>query len=367
MWPRKILQWGPPLMVVAVFGLWIVALVHDLGLTKRLSHSEGYQPYADFPAQVHVGPVTSGVQTKTRFTVANRGQAPLVITPLQGSCACTHWDRVRHQQRETLARYIIDPGASEEFEVQFVTNATTGSEFHEHLAFRSNDPRFAEGRIALAIGPVLGGYFCVPNAVLLGEIGPGETKSTEVLVYDTSKTARPIKLLECHPPHLLQATWTPVNADADFPSRERMVPAGRLTISVHGSEELVSLREMRVRLLAAELHDRPTELVVRARFMPDLMFSPDLIALPRGTGNSESFDTIVTVRSGRDPLPTKLDVATPPGLTYAWLDAEGPAVRRLQVRLDPAHYERHRGGEMALVVRSGDGKSKARLRVLLRD
>jgi hypothetical protein len=134
--------------------------------------------------QYDIGVIPNEGLSYGTFVVANRGKAPLKISDIRTSCACTTGKVKRSDS-------MIPPGQSAEVEVTVDPRRIAGFHSHKTLTIFSNDP--ATPQVAVdVIAKVDPEFEVVPEEVDFGSVNKGEAASATIVVRQLRD--KPVKL-----------------------------------------------------------------------------------------------------------------------------------------------------------------------------
>jgi hypothetical protein len=165
------------------------------------AHPKHGGPCAEFTQDFKdIGDVDAGGQTAFSFTVKNRGNQPLLISDVEGSCGC-----VTAQFPRELA-----PGASGEIQGKFEPNILWHDRMEKHLTVHSNDEKLPEAELKITVN-VVPFLKSDPTTPVVVQYRPDTVEKRELQL--TARGGAELKLLpNTIPDSKLKATLEPTRA-----------------------------------------------------------------------------------------------------------------------------------------------------------
>lgn len=290
-------------------------------------------PVINAPSSLHLGTQTIGDTVHVAFDVGNAGDAPLLLTKFHSSCACLTVTALRDGQYAEVAEAKVLPGQRITMRSGFQAQGKSGERLRARLRFATNDPNRSEVIVEFTAdlhGPVV----AVPDALLLGDLQPGQTVTRQLEVRDLGRKA-PFKLhaVRSAAPDLLAVTKTTRSA-GDGSKITGLVATYTAELKVTAPTQPGPLH---ARLDILE-EDNPTPLLqvaVSGRVVPRFRLAPDALVFPRrsASGLLYSAKCLCSSTSGQ---PFALSLRQPPAGLTASLTRQSDSRYLIDVTADPA-------------------------------
>lgn len=147
----------------------------------------------EYPEEIDLGTRELGELATARFTIANRGQAELVVNNVRTSCSCTGMERERDGEFDRVHEIRLQPGERVELAMRVsVRGVPAESRAVNTVYFSTNDPNRPECEIRTVIGRVKSGVFLTPDTIVIGTVPVGGTIRRIVEVRDDALEPRAI-------------------------------------------------------------------------------------------------------------------------------------------------------------------------------
>jgi Protein of unknown function (DUF1573) len=165
----------------------------------------------EFPSEVNLGFLELLVSYDTSIPIANKGNAPLVISDIRLSCSCLllRWDdKPGDALYDTPKEITIAPGETYNLRPSFTPRGSAYGPAAHTIDFRTNDPDQPTARVVLRFNR-RGGLIPAPPELNFGAHAVGSTTSKGVEIHDTDQTnVFAISRAEVSRPETFQVEWS---------------------------------------------------------------------------------------------------------------------------------------------------------------
>jgi hypothetical protein len=264
-------------------------------------------PVLEAPAVLELGERDHGELVVSRFRVANRGGAELIIDRVRSSCVCSGLEREVDGRWVGVETLRIEPGVEMELAIRISLRGRIGEPIRVSVGFQTNDPERPEANIIVHVSRLKGGVYTRPGGVSFGQVLLGRP-ATEILeVWDSARQPRVLRAATSSRPDRIS-----VRILDDGPVRQSEAGSCIARIEVQANTALPGPLDASVILHTDDPNRAPDEVTVTGRVADLATVTPSLVVMPRAsaTGSVYSANCLVQSMTGR-PMVVSVDEVSP--------------------------------------------------------
>lgn len=316
-------------------------------------------PVIDYPAYFDLGEHEKGDVVVTPFTIANRGDAELLIDEITSNCGCTGMEREENGRYISLQSLRLKAGEEAHLVMRVSVGGPLGFAAHNIVEFRTNDPQQPTARIEVVVARVSGGIITTPETVVFGTVPVGGKARQLVDIWDPAESPREVKRVTSNSSkgitvRLITAGESPKTDEM----RSKGVLVGRLEVTLNTDHP--RRIDDTVLIAVAGREEKPDKLPVVGRVAALFEMSPPLLVLPRSTSNGRIYSATCLCRSISGKTFSLTVDSLPTGVTAKVLSEAAAGERAVQITLDPhVGKEQKLGQRQTIRFRAIDGANEA--------
>ena len=343
-------------LLIAIAGLAFASR----GFFQKTPTAAKTPPSAICPKFVDLGDGILGDIATGQFRIRNGGDEDLIVHQFQSSCGCSGLEIKDGSNWVTPGEVLIQGGEELPCRIRLNVLDQASSGRSVRVGFQTNDPNNPTVTIDAQLNRICG-MLIQPSAAILGQMLLGETKETQLELFDVGNTKMTFqKITFPDNPDLKIKLRSPENREEKINAPGRI--AGVIDIRLKASK----VGEFRH---TAEFHFRTPEgktivspLIIQGRIVEEISVTPSKISLPRHSSSGKTYQTYCLIKSA-DGKDFEVVCPTVTGVRSTLLpQVENSGIRTLEVEVLESNRS-PRTIELPLTVRTERGDRKLSLTI----